>query len=249
MNLVLRQAGPCHNFENLLTKHEVEELIQQMSHITTQKELNELQTKHKAHIAHWDELMSACRTSATDLKKASEVGPRKGGAGKAKAKPKGKAKSAGKKAAAMYKIFDLGEGEYIQQYSELPLPASHDVNTPFITQKDVMPDLLKSIVGGSAGADTGAAGKELAEFMELFRKSDLRFTTGKASSGLSQKVQEEIEGALKPMFEVHHEPLFLRKLQSTACFGVIGKHRSLQFESCGFGTLRFCTAGQRNLLP
>lgn len=106
--------------------------------------------------------------------------------------------------------------------------------------------LLAGEVDGDGNETVRAVKKDLDGFEEVFRKSDLRFTAGKG--------QRRLEGAgakvAEPMLSVlaKHTVLEVQKWQPPSCFASIEKHRSLQYEAGGFGSLRLTTKGERALL-
>lgn len=234
-----RSAGPCHNFESLFTYGQVQEMGNDLQVANSQEELKLGWEKIKAAANHWEELMAACKTAMSDLIKACNAGSKgkkSGGAGKkAKAAPKS---GAGKKAASMYRIFDLKGGQMIVRYDGPNVPETHDMNFPFIMDKKGVPELLRNLVEGTQSGENQALLKEIAEFKALFAKSDLRYTAGKAQSPFSADVGKLVQTGVESIIENH---TFL------VPFRVIEKHRSIQFEVGAFGTIRFALTGQRCL--
>lgn len=216
--------------------------------VSAAQELEAAWQQAKKVFGQWDELLAACRTATTELKRASEE---KGGRAKAKAKAGGKsaAKSKANKT-KMYQIFEVGgSAEAIQVYDTLPVPDSHDMSKPFILKG--MPPLLDSLLseGEPAGVNADAAKgikNELSSFDEKFRRSDMRFTAGKAQRKMDESNAKALADSLFAMFS-NHVVMDLGKWQPPSCFASIEKHRGLQFEVGGLPCLRFCWKGTRSL--
>ena len=239
--LILRQAGPCHNFESLYTIIQAENCQDSIQEISNEEELKKFWGKIKAIGSHWDELMAACKTAQTELKKAAEVKGASARKGAAKAKAKGKASAKGK-AKPMYRIFDIQGGVQIKEFNTLP--TAYDMQKPLVLKKDALPELLKAMVDGVEGNGAADVVKDTRQFMELFGKSDLRFTAGKAQSPFSSESRGVLRTTLESFLDCY-DVAFADIIQPFSCVGCIAKHRSVQFEVSGGGNLRLSLSGER----
>ena len=238
-----RQAGPCHNYEALVTLEHAKTLQQDFEDVKSQDDVDAVWKKLKTYGGQWDELMAACKTASAELRKASDAahGGSKAKA-KGKAKPKPGAKVKGKKGPLMYQVFEADCLSMIPTYDAYPVPDSHNMRFPFILRKSGLPQFLKSIVEKDASEQVAkVALDEVEGFKKLFAQSDLRFTAGKAQSTIKDP-NDQVSTA---MYEavVGIERLDLLPLQPVACFGSMEKHRSLQFEVGGLGSLRLSIEG------
>ena len=241
--LIPRQAGPCHNFESLYTLTQAENCSEAIQEISTEDDLKKFWGKIKAITSHWDELMAACKTAQTELKKAAEVkgaAAAKKAASKAKAKGKAAAKS---KVKPMYRIFDLQGGVQIEVHNTLP--TAYDMQKPLILKKDALPAVLKAMADHNVETDTASdVVKDIRKFRELFSKSDLRFTAGKAQSPFSSESRGVLQACLDSFLDCYDVAL-ADSIQPFSCVGCIAKHRSVQFEVGGTGSLRLSLSGER----
>ncbi len=237
-------AGPCNNFQSLITVQEANGFKAEFQGVSSLQSLETTWKRAKAVFNHWDELLAACRTAVAELKKA--VDGMSGDGGRAKAKAKGKAKAKAKaKNNKMYQIFETSGAEQIQAYDTYPIPESHDMSKPFILT--ALPDMFRKLLAGEVDGDGNetvrAVKKELDGFEEVFRKSDLRFTAGKGQRRLDGAGANVAESMLSVL--ANHTVLEVEKWQPPSCFASIEKHRSLQYEAGGFGSLRLTTKGER----
>lgn len=240
-------AGPCHNFLSLMTFEEANAFKAEFQSVTSSQSLEATWKQAKAVFNHWDELLAACRTAVAELKKAVDAmsgdTTRAKAKGKAKAKPKAKAEKT-----KMYKIFETSEIEEIKKYDTYPIPESHDMSKPFILT--ALPEMFQKLLAGEVDGDDNekvrAVKKDLDGFEEVFRKSDLRFTAGKGQRRLEGAGANVAESMLSVL--ANHTVLEVEKWQPPSSFASIEKHRSLQYEAGGFGSLRLTTKGERALL-
>ena len=237
-----RQAGPCHNYEALVTLESAKALQQDFEDVKCQDDVDAIWKKLKTYGGQWDELMAACKTANGELRKATDGAS--GGSkskGKPKAKPGGKPK--GKKGTPlMYQVFEADCLSMIPIYETYPVPDSHNMKLPFILKKTALPTFLQSIVQKDASLQSAkAALEEVESFKKLFAQSDLRFTAGKAQSTIKDPNGEVSIAMYEAVVGI--ERLDLLPLQPVACFGSMEKHRSLQFEVGGLGSLRLSIQG------
>lgn len=126
-------AGPCHNFQSLMTVQEANGFKAEFQSVTSSQSLDTTWKRAKAVFNHWDELLAACRTAVAELKKA--VDGMSGDVVRAKAKAKGKAKAKAKaKNSKMYQIFETSEIEEVKTYDTYPIPESHDMSKPWFAR-------------------------------------------------------------------------------------------------------------------
>ena len=239
----LAQAGPCHNYEDLLTISQVKAMGDEFQDCRVEDDLQGVWKRARAAMAHWDELLAACRTAAGELKKAAEPGGNKKGKAKTKSKPKNKAV----KAQNMYHVFSSGFGNGIPVYEVYPVPESHDLSLPFIIKKTALPEFLGRVVLQLRQGEPSPIPvlDEIESFKKLFKESDIRFTAGKAQSAM----KDQGELVAKELLSALDGKTFLdgREVQPTSCFGSIEKRRSLQYEIGGSASLRLTVAGCRRL--
>eukprot|EP00438_Fugacium_kawagutii_P017544 Skav228532 [mRNA] locus=scaffold1887:1225:3868:+ [translate_table: standard] len=242
-DLALASAGPCHNFEKLYTFGQSKNLGDLLQACNSQADLDGAWKQIKSIGGHWEELMAACKTATTDLQKAvGNKGKKPGGQPKGKAKAKAKSS----KAAPMYQIFDIDLGTDIASFND-KLPDDHDMSRPFILRRAAVPALLKDVHDRTEGNETTKLINELKEFNEIFNKSDIRFTAGKGQCALSVASHDQLKECLKTVAS-SRTPVFAEPHQTASCFGVIGKHRSVQFEVAGIGGYRFADSGSRHIV-
>lgn len=211
-----------------------------MQGVQSQEQLDETWRVVKAAAAHWDELMSACRTSSTDLRKALDLargGSKKKSAGKAKAKPK----AAGKKVSAMYQVFDFKDAVAIAEYTS-PLPQEHNVSDPFIVRAKSLPTIF--VGDGATPEQMNKLEAEMSSFEEKFQKSDLRFTTGKCQAALSKEGGEILSNRAAEILPSRHV-LVPSGVPPASCYGSIAQHRNIQYEVSGCASIRLSNKGWR----
>ena len=239
--LFLRTAGPCHNFESLYTFVQAQGLGDGFTKATTEGDIASTWKEIKAVVGHWDELMAACKTASGELNKVI------GGKSKkpAQAKGKAKAKAKGGKSSSMYKLFDSNKGVVIPT---LGLGQGHalagmSMEHPFIVAKEAAPALLASLISQEKSEDNERLLIEMKDFKEAFAKSDMRFTAGKAQSQLSDGSHHRLKGCCGAVMSMANA-VFPEPHQKASCFGVIGKHRAVQYEVGAVGGFRFSLAGK-----
>ncbi|CAK9032127.1 Uncharacterized protein SCF082_LOCUS19933, partial [Durusdinium trenchii] len=184
---------------------QAEELKAKFNSVTAQEELNATWKEANRIMCHWEELLSACRTAVSELKRATEVKSQgQGGRGK-NAKAKAKAKGRAARATSMYEVFSYDKSTAIDVYDVCPLSADRVMDTPFILTAvpSIMEKLLALKEPSADAPDATKVYQELTSFHEKFARSDLRFTTGKAQRPMKEAVGQVVSTALRGSLSGH----------------------------------------------
>eukprot|EP00439_Symbiodinium_sp_Y106_P047100 s97_g6.t1 len=197
----LLAAGPCSNFQELVTLAAFDEM-KILADARKEDDIALAMKKVKCFSQHWDELVASCKTATSELKRATASASRDQSARtQAMTKAKGKAKArAAKEGSHAFQIFDiLPHFDLCDVEAGLEMDGKHDMSQPWLfcwDEEDLPEDvslLLKLVPLTDAKKNLKETDKPLPSLLEeveafekLFQKSDLRLVAGKGQQSCKE---------------------------------------------------------------
>ncbi|CAE7688765.1 unnamed protein product, partial [Symbiodinium sp. KB8] len=212
----LLAAGPCSNFQDLVTLAAFDEM-KILADVRKEDDIALAMKKFQRFSQHWDELVASCKTATSELKRATASANRDQNARtQAMAKAKGKAKAkAAKEGNHAFQLFDiLPHYDFCDVDAGAQVDEKHDMSQPWLfcwdCEEDLPEDaslLLKLVPFSDAKKNLKETDKplpslveEVAAFEKLFEKSDLRLVAGKGQQGCKETTAQFVRKQLLGLF-------------------------------------------------